>query len=83
MFTGGGYNEKVDVWSAGILIYKLVAGYTPFESEYHSNTIDNIMSADLNFPLTFDKYSESLKQLVSQMLRKDPRERPSAVDCLR
>lgn len=45
MFTGGGYNEKVDVWAAGVLLYKLVAGVTPFESEYHSNTIANILSA--------------------------------------
>jgi len=32
MFTGGGYTEKVDIWSTGILIYKLITGYTPFES---------------------------------------------------
>ncbi len=30
MFTGGGYDEKVDVWSIGIIIYKLIAGITPF-----------------------------------------------------
>jgi calcium-dependent protein kinase len=47
MFTGGGYNEKVDVWSAGVMIYKLVTGRTPFESEYHSKTINNILNADV------------------------------------
>jgi calcium-dependent protein kinase len=30
MFLGGGYDEKVDVWSVGILIYKLICGRTPF-----------------------------------------------------
>lgn len=45
MFTGGGYNEKVDIWAAGVLLYKIVTGRTPFESEYHSQTINNIMSA--------------------------------------
>jgi calcium-dependent protein kinase len=30
MFTGGGYDEKVDVWSAGVLLFKMVAGRTPF-----------------------------------------------------
>lgn len=30
MFNGGGYNEKVDVWAVGVLLYKLVAGKTPF-----------------------------------------------------
>jgi calcium-dependent protein kinase len=30
MFMGGGYNEKVDIWSSGIMIYKLITGRTPF-----------------------------------------------------
>ena len=33
MFAGG-YRETVDVWAAGIVLYKLVAGVTPFETEY-------------------------------------------------
>jgi calcium-dependent protein kinase len=45
MFTGGGYDEKVDIWAAGVLLYKIVTGRTPFESEYHSQTINNIMSS--------------------------------------
>lgn len=83
MFSGGGYNEKVDIWSTGITIYKLITGRTPFESEYHSKTINNIMSAELTFPPAFDRYSPSLRNLVAKMLKKDPKERPSALDCLR
>ena len=30
MFAGGGYSEKVDVWAAGILLYRLITGKTPF-----------------------------------------------------
>ena len=30
MFSGGGYNEKVDIWATGITIYKIVTGRTPF-----------------------------------------------------
>ena len=41
MFEGG-YREGVDVWAAGVLLYKLVTGQTPFESEYHHQTIQNI-----------------------------------------
>lgn len=43
MFEGGGYSELVDMWALGITVYKLMTGVTPFESEYHSDTIENIM----------------------------------------
>lgn len=45
MFEGNGYRQSVDVWSAGILLYKMVNGKTPFESEYHAETIKKIRSA--------------------------------------
>lgn len=83
MFTGGGYNEKVDIWAAGVLLFKMVAGRTPFESEYHSQTINNIMSADITFPPAFEKYSSQLTALISKIFNKDPKERPSAIECLR
>jgi calcium-dependent protein kinase len=83
MFSGGGYNEKVDVWASGVLLYKLVAGSTPFESEYHSKTIANIMGGEIKFTEAFDQYSAGLKGLILRMLRKDPGERLSAVECLR
>lgn len=42
MFLGGGYDEKVDIWAAGITLFYLITKKTPFESEYHSETIKNI-----------------------------------------
>jgi calcium-dependent protein kinase len=83
MFTGGGYDEKADVWSTGVLMYKLVAGRTPFESEYHSQTIANILNTDLAFPATFERHSPQLAALITRILTKNPKERPSAVECLR
>jgi serine/threonine protein kinase len=43
----GGYREGVDVWAAGILLYKMICGRTPFESEYHNQTIKNILTEEL------------------------------------
>lgn len=30
LFRGGCYDELVDEWAAGVTIYKLIAGVTPF-----------------------------------------------------
>jgi serine/threonine protein kinase len=32
IYLGGGYDEKIDLWSLGITIFKMITGYTPFES---------------------------------------------------
>jgi calcium-dependent protein kinase len=44
MFVGGGYDEKVDIWSAGITLYEAIHKRTPFASQYHSETIENIQN---------------------------------------
>lgn len=47
MFIGGGYSEKVDIWAAGITLFEVLFGKTPFASEYHSETIENIQNMDI------------------------------------
>ena len=41
------------------------------------------MNEELTFPSSFDKYSPGLKAMVTKMLKKNPKERYSSVDCLR
>lgn len=50
MFFGGGYDERVDMWAAGITIYELITnGITPFESQHLSTTIENIIRGEVLF----------------------------------
>lgn len=45
MFSGAGYDEKVDLWALGVIMYELITGKNPFMSEYMADTIKNIQSS--------------------------------------
>ena len=46
-----GYNEKVDIWGVGVLVYELLQGRPPFEVATAQATADLIMHSQLeSFP---------------------------------
>lgn len=71
IFQGGGYDERIDLWSLGVTIYKLVAGRTPFESLYQSDMINKIIKVDFTFKdKVWQKFSNSLRRFVDRLLKK-------------
>lgn len=40
IFNEGQYNQKVDLWSAGCILYTLLSGNLPFCSEWLQDLID-------------------------------------------
>jgi serine/threonine protein kinase len=42
IITGQGQNKAVDWWSLGILIFEMLAGYTPFYSEDPMDTYKKV-----------------------------------------
>jgi calcium-dependent protein kinase len=72
ILTGGGYDERVDLWSTGVTLYRMITGSTPFEAIYHSETISNIIKGKITFPPSWDKYSYFVKDLILRLLK--PRE---------
>lgn len=70
VYIGGGYDERVDLWALGVTVYRLIAGYTPFESEYHSDTIANILKGEVTFDeKIWSKYDNFAKDFVSRFLK--------------
>ena len=79
----GGYREGVDIWSIGVLLYRLICGKTPFESEYHSQTIKNIREKTVEFPQQFEQYSPELKSFLVKIMERNVDDRPNAQGCLK
>ena len=64
----------LDVWALGITTYCLVYLRLPFNSNNYIELIDKISTIDVEFPED-RKISNELKNLILQMLEKDPSKR--------
>lgn len=43
VFSHGGYNEAVDWWSVGVILYEMMVGYPPFYADESSITCQKIL----------------------------------------
>ncbi|KAI3819020.1 hypothetical protein L1987_12842 [Smallanthus sonchifolius] len=84
ILSGREYNEKVDVWSAGVILYIMLAGAPPFYGETPAETFEAVLRGNLRFPMKiFRSVSPEAKDLLRKMLCKDVSRRLSAEQVLR
>ncbi len=74
ILKGETYSLKADVWSLGVVMFRMLYGKCPFESSSIGKLIIKIEEEELVIP---DKpeISPKVVQLLQRMIRKDPRER--------
>ncbi|XP_025049919.1 phosphorylase b kinase gamma catalytic chain, liver/testis isoform [Alligator sinensis] len=79
-----GYGHEVDLWACGVIFYTLLAGSPPFWHRKQLLMLRMIMEGRYVFGSPeWDDRSETVKDLVSTLLRWDPSERLTAEQALR
>uniref|UniRef100_F7ACS2 non-specific serine/threonine protein kinase n=1 Tax=Ciona intestinalis TaxID=7719 RepID=F7ACS2_CIOIN len=75
------YNNKSDVWALGCVVYETLTLKHAFEAGNMKNLVLKIIRG--SYPPVPSRYSYDLRTLVSQLFRRNPRERPSINSILR
>ena len=83
MITDFSYNEKVDIWSAGTILYTMLSGMQPFYSSNIGDLKTMIENGEVDYiSEPWPSISKSVISLVRKMLDVDPKKRPSAMAVL-
>ncbi|CAD8112692.1 unnamed protein product [Paramecium sonneborni] len=75
ILTGGGYDERVDLWSLGVCLFRILTGQFPFFEDSVLGTIEKILKGTFEFN---ENISLLAKDLIKRLLNPNPIQRLSA-----
>ncbi|XP_070758935.1 aurora kinase A isoform X1 [Enoplosus armatus] len=74
MIEGKTHDEKVDLWSLGVLCYEFLVGKPPFETKTHEETYRKISRVEYTYPAQAN-IGAGAKDLVASLLKHNPMHR--------
>ncbi|KAM4612543.1 aurora kinase A [Polymixia lowei] len=72
MIEGRTHDEKVDLWSLGVLCYEFLVGSPPFETKSHEDTYRKISRVEFSYPT---HVSAGARDLIGRLLKHNPMHR--------
>ncbi|XP_057812528.1 serine/threonine-protein kinase PEPKR2 [Salvia miltiorrhiza] len=80
----GDYSEKVDIWSAGVLLHALLVGVLPFQGDSLETVFEAIKKEKLDFiGGSWESVSKPARDLLSRMLTRSTSTRFTANEVLK
>jgi len=74
-----GHSYEVDVWSLGCILYTLLVGKPPFETQTLKDTYNRIKKNEYHVP---SRVGPLAKNLIQKLLQHEPNRRPSVAEIL-
>ena len=79
MLLKKGHDTRVDIWSIGVLMFELLAGYSPFVAKSNQDLYQNIRRLKIQWPKDMPPLA---KNLIGKILKLNPLDRPSLQEIL-
>lgn len=77
--TRSSHGLETDLWGLGCLLYTLLVGHPPFDTDAIKSTLTKVVMSDFSLP---NYLSNKAKDLINCLLRKNPRDRIDLQDVL-
>lgn len=79
----GGYGQKCDEWTVGVVMYMLLTGNPPFDGETDKEVLRNVRQGKFSLEGSeFENLSEDAMDLLKQLLVLDMNKRIQAEDAI-